>query len=495
MNEIAQAIGRIPMIGALAPLCSIMVAAVVSLMIVAFKKGKALAAEPYIAIAGLLAAISVAWFAWPAASAGGSPALLTDRLALAGIEIICAAAICAVLISRPYLAVHGEGRGGFYGLVLLSVFGMSALAFAGDLIAILIAMEAMSVSLFALTGFMRDRPQSVEGSLKFFMMSAFATAFYCMGLAFIIGSLGSTSLATIAQRFDYVASGEGRSVFLFGIAMVFSGLALKVAAVPFHAWAPDALDGAPTPASLLICTSARAAALIAFLRLASAVAAPGGELWHGMAAAISAATILWGALAAMRQESIKRMLSYLSIAGGGLMLAVLPSLAQAGSMMTRALLFNLIAYSISMAGAFAALVALGLGPGEPLDQRHLCGLSRTRPWSAAALSLFLLSLAGLPPTLGFTGRFYLIMAVAKAGDVALAAVAAAGSAIMLACVLRPVSAMYFREPSQQARPHATTGLAGSSLLIAVMLACALAVIAFGIFPQNLLAFVYASSPL
>lgn len=462
----------------------------------AAKKGAFLSAERFIVIAGLAASMALAWFIWPRVAATEVQALLTDRLAIAGMMIICAAAMCSVLISQPYLAAHGEKRSGFYGLILLSVIGMCALVFAGDLIAILIAMESMSIALYALAGFLRERPQSIEGSLKFFMMSAFAAAFYCMGLAFIFGSLGSTSLATIAQRFEYVLSGEGRGVFLFGIAMVFAGLALKVAAVPFHAWAPDALDGSPTPVTLLIATSAKAAAFIAFLRLASAVAVPGGALWHGMASVIAAATILWGALAAMRQESIKRMLCWLSIADGGFLLAALPSLANAHAVMTRALIFSLVSYSVSMIGAFAALVALGFRPGEPLDQRHLCGLARTRPWSAAAFSLFLFSLAGLPPTIGFMGRFYLMISMARAGDVALVAVAAAGMAVMLLCVLRPVSAMYFRDqPASFSAAREGDGSRGTSILVGVMLAAALAVAIFGIFPQDILAFVYASIPL
>ena len=478
----------------LSPLIALLMAAAAALLFSAFRRRIPAFAEPAIALVGLAASVAFAWILWPEAGAAAWGSLVLDRMALASVMVISTTTAMAVLISPAYLEAHGEQRPGFYGLVLLASFGMAALAAAGDLIAILIAMESMSIALYALSGFLRDRPQSVEGAIKFFIMSAFATAFYCMGLAFIFGSLGSTDLAVMAERFEYVLSGEVRSVFLFGLAMVSVGLALKVAAFPFHAWAPDALDGSPTPVSLIIATSAKAAAVIAFFRLAAAIAAPGGVLWHHLAWGIAAATMLWGSLAALKQESVKRMLAYISIAQAGFMLMTLPSLAVAHAPLARALLLYIIAYSLSMAGAFAVVVALGLKPGEPLDMRHLCGLSRRRPWVAAALALFLLSLAGMPPTLGFFGRYYLVMTVVRAGDVGLAIVAAAATAILFACCARPIVAMYFREEGGRLRLEAPRGrVAYFSALVAVMVLAALAVGIFGLLPQDLLAFVTASA--
>jgi len=494
MNDSFESTALAMLLESFSPLLVLLVAAVVALMVSAFARRENSRLEPAIALAGILIAMFLGWYVWPRAGAVSVPAMAMDRLALAGLLIACVPSLMVVLISPAYFAARNAARPGFYSLVLLATFGMGTLMACRDLISILLALMLMSMALYALVAFLRGRPQSVEGALKFFIMSAFAAAFYCMGMAFIFGSLGSTDLSTIAHRFDYVLSGEGRSVFLFGLAMVSSGLALMVTAVPFHAWAPDTLDGSPTPVALLIATSAKAATLVAFLRLAMSIAAPGGVLWHHLAWGISAATMLWGALASLGQSSLKRLLAYISISNAGFLMMALPSLAIAGEGMTRALLMYLIAYCVSMAGAYAALVSLGLTPGEPVDVRHLSGLAKRRPWLSAGLTLFLLSLAGLPPTLGFFGKYYLIYEAAGAGDISLAAVAGLASVISLVSLLKPVSAMYLREAVSGRRAGSLRSLqVHRGEILAVMLIMALAVVFFGLLPGNLLAFVYSSA--
>ncbi len=479
---------------ALTPLFALLLAAGSALIYVAFSKQRNYVIEATIAAAGLIIAVACAWYLWPYAEAIKGTTLATDRLAMVGMIILGMAAIFVTLISPAYFTARGECRSGYYGLVLLAALGMSTLVMAADLITMLIAIETTSLTLYALTGYLRERPASVEGALKYFIMGAFATAFFCMGIAFIFGSLGSTDLGIIAARSAYVSSGEGRSVFLFGLAMIVAGLAFKVAAVPFHAWAPDAYDGAPTPVSMLLATAAKASAFVAFLRIALAIAGPGGIMWHHLAWGLAAATIIWGNLAALRQQNIKRMLAYSSIAHAGYMLIAFPLLAHAPVAMARALLLYIIAFVISTAGAFTAVTAVGLAPGEPVDIRHLSGLSKKKPYVSAGLALFMISLAGFPPTLGFFGKYYLFMAAVKAGDVALVVLAVLGTVVSVYYYLRPVVAMYMRkeiEKEMEAVPSSNT--ASYTAVVMVLAIAALFVIVFGILPQDLVALVQASA--
>jgi len=482
------------LVPSLAPILALLAASVAALAFQAFSRRRDLAVEAAISFAGLLAALALAWYLWPRAGVIPGLTLSSDRLAMVGIAIATAMTALVALVSPAYLASRGETRSGYFGLLLLSALGMGLLVMASDLITMLLAIEAMSLAVYALAGFMRDRPQSVEGAIKYFIMGAFATAFFCMGIAFIFGSLGSTDLSIIANRSAYVSSGDGRGLFLFGLAMIIAGLAFKVAAVPFHSWTPDAYDGAPTPVAMLMATATKAAAFIAFLRLALAIAGPGGTMWHHLAWGLSAATIVWGNLAAMRQQNIKRMLAYSSIAHVGYMLIAFPLLATAPVALARALLMYIIAYSISTAGAFAAVSALGLAPGEPVEIRQLSGLSRRKPLLSFVISLFLLSLAGVPPTLGFFGKYYLFLNAVGAGEVKLVVIAVFGTVVSFYYYLKPVAAIYFRkeiardmEPAEMSNPSFYTAV------VAVLAVAAIAVIVFGIFPQNLLALIQASA--
>jgi len=470
------------------PLLAILCAAVATLIVAAFTEEDDSQLPWIIALVGLSAGFVLAWYLWPKTPAGPILMLSFDRISIVGWIIVIMSAISAAAMSLTYLARHEIRSSDYFALMLLATFGMGILISGSDLISILMGLEIMSVGAYALTGYLTKRASSVEGAMKYFLMGAFATAFFVMGIAFIFGSAGSTDLATISSRAVAVVSTEGRAFFLFGIAMTLVGFGFKVALVPFHAWAPDAYDGAPTPVASFMATGVKAAAFIAFIRFASAAAVHGGLLWHHLVFALAVITMIIGNLAAIRQDNLKRMLAYSSIAHAGYILVVFASISADPSGSMRAIILYLFAYVIMTAGAFAILVAMESEVGEPVDINRLSGLSHRRPFIAAAFTIFMLSLAGFPPTLGFFGKYYLFLAAVKNGDAWLVVVAVLASVISVYFYLRPIMVMYFREEKESQTPAAAT-----PAIVAIIALAALAVIVFGILPQNLVALVQGSA--
>lgn len=469
-----------------APLLVILAASAVVLVGAALSEEERPHLPGTVALAGLVLAFLLVWRLWPQAPPKPIAMLSLDRFAMMGWMISIIAAVFAAMLSIPYLAMRDVPKPDFYGLLLISTFGMGILAAGSDLVTILLGMETMSLAAYALTGYLRGREASIEGALKYFLMGAFATAFLIMGIAFLLGSTGTTDLALMASRSRDVVSGEGRAFFLFGVAMVVTGFGFKIAAVPFHSWAPDAYDGAPTPVTAFMATGIKAAAFVAFMRIALSAGSAGGVLWHHLIFAISIATMFFGNLAAIRQDNLKRMLAYSSIAHGGYLLVIFPSISVDPTGAMRAIILYLVSYVLMTAGAFAAVVAIGLAPGEPVDINALAGLARRRPVLAAAFALFLVSLAGFPPTLGFFGKYYLFLAAVRNGDVWLVVAAVLASVVSVYYYLRPVVVMYFREGREEREASL------SPLVVAVLAITAMAVITFGILPQDLVAFVQGS---
>jgi len=444
---------------------------------------------PLLALTGIVIAFTLSWQRWLCESFSPyiTEMLLFDRLSFFVWLLVLLAAAFTVLLSIPYLSARGFSKPEYYGLILLSTFGMGCLVSAGDLLMVYLGIETMSLAVYVLAGFLRTREASNEAALKYFLIGAFASAFLLLGIAFIFGSAGTTNLGVLANRSQEIMTGDGRSFYLFGMAMILIGFGFKVAAVPFHAWAPDVYDGAPTPITTFMATAVKAAAFIAFLRVGISAFRATGDLWISILTAGSIITMFVGNLAAIAQENIKRMLAYSSIAHAGYILVAFPAIVNDPQGVGRAVLFYLTAYILMTAGAFAVVVAMGLGKEEYVEINRLAGFSKKRPVMAAVLTLFLLSLLGIPPTVGFFGKYYLFLTAVKSGFVWLVVIAVINSALSAYYYLRPIVVMYFgrEEEAQVAEPL-------SPFVVAVIAVTSLGVAYFGIFPANLLAIVSKS---
>ena len=367
--------------------------------------------------------------------------VVLDPFALFFNVVIGYATGLVILLSMDYIRREGQEAGEFYILILLSSLGMMLMASAGDLIIVFLGLETMSIALYVLTGFFRHRLEAGEASLKYFLMGAFASGFFLYGIALIFGATGSTNLDRIANA---VAAGAGRDPMLaVGFGLLLVGFGFKISAVPFHMWAPDAYEGAPTSITAFIATGSKAAAFSSLLRvlLTSLRGAPLD--WPMLMWGMAAITMTVGNVVALAQQNIKRMLAYSSIAHVGYMLV---GVVAGGSLGNGSVLFYLLVYTFTTAGAFGAVLLLERNGREAVQLADYGGLATRHPVLAVALSVFLLSLIGIPPTAGFVGKFYLFGAAVKSGYVWLAVIGVLNSAVAAYYYLRLIVFMYMREP-------------------------------------------------
>jgi NADH-quinone oxidoreductase subunit N len=402
--------------------------------------------------------------------------IVLDGYALFFHLVICYAAGLAILLSTDYLRRQGVESGEYYALLLFATVGMMLMASAGDLIVVFLALELMSLSLYVLAGFFRTRLASSEAALKYFLLGAFASSFFLYGIALIYGATGSTSL-------EGIASAEGRgSMFLVGSALLLVGFGFKISSAPFHMWAPDVYDGAPTTVTALIATGSKAGAFGALGRvLAGSV---GDVQWAALLWGLAAVTMTVGNVVAIAQSSLKRMLAYSSVAHVGYMLV---GLVAGGSIGTGAVLFYLLAYTFTTAGAFGVVVLLERSAGEGVHLADYGGLARRHPVIAFVLSLFLLSLIGIPPLAGFAGKFYVFGAAVRSGYVGLAVLGVLNSAVAAYYYLRLLVYMYMREPEAGAVDCVPSFAGGLALAVALI-----GVVALGVLPAPLIDLAQAS---
>ena len=427
------------------------------------------------------------------AGPGGQPllgAFVTDNLTQVARLIFIGAAFLVALLAAGYQPRSNPGE--FFGLILFSTAGMCLMAGAQELILAFVALELASISQYVLAGFFRDDKRSPEAGLKYFLFGVFSSAIllYGMSLAYgltagahLIGPDGSPVIGTL---FSAVAQAGATSTPLLLLAMVFilAGIGYKIAAVPFHSYAPDVYEGAPAVVTAFIATASKTAGFVLLYRLltaafpaaAGAVTPLGG--WSALLLIIALATVLFGNLAALPQQNAKRLLAYSSIGHAGFVLLALllwPNTSfGAREFATQSLLYYLVAYTISNIGAFGALAVISEAVGGD-DLRHLDGLARRNLPLAMMLTVFVLSLAGVPPLAGYWGKFFVFMAGYRAGAVWLVAVAVLATVIALAYYLRLLKAMWFNPPTDEA-PIRTPPTMQAALVISIVLVLVLGVL-------------------
>jgi NADH-quinone oxidoreductase subunit N len=394
--------------------------------------------------------------------------------------IVCGAAFLAILGSIGYLQRDDLDAAEFCALILFATAGMGVMAGAHELLTAFIGLEMSSIASYILASYRRDAPRSNEAAMKYFLLGSFATAFFLYGIALSFGATGSTHLDLMTP----LANDSAHTLLKIGLGFIFVGLAFKVAAAPFQLWTPDVYEGAPAPVTALLSTGPKAAAFALALRILGSVDAA-APLWFWALWVAAALSMFAGNLSAIVQTSVKRMLAYSSIAHAGYILVALTAACatdhpEAG---IAAALFYLVGYAIAKMGAFLIVAQLG-GPGERhVDIEDFTGLARRQPAMAACLSLFLLSLLGLPITAGFLGKFYVFNAALESNLIWLAILLALNSVIGSYYYLRVIVAMYMREPAAEiaAEPVPWT------LSVALWIAAAGTVFA-GLFPARIIDF-------
>jgi NADH-quinone oxidoreductase subunit N len=399
---------------------------------------------------------------------------IADRSALVLDLLIGVVTAMTLVLFHNFSREHAFERDEFPALVLFVASGMIMVVHATHLLSLLIGIETMSLAAYVLVASHYRSSPGAEGALKYFLMGAMATGFFVYGMALVYGtSGGELSFAGIGAR---AAAAGGNPLFMVGVYLILVALLFKVAAVPFHMWLPDAYEGAPTPVTGFMATGIKAAALVGLVRLfGTAFAAPavsqGHAGWARIIGMVAFASMTLGNLAAIRQESVKRMLAYSSIAHAGYLLVGVSALGFGVASARPALIFYLMAYSAMTLGAFAVAAWVGRKGDERLRVDDWSGLAKRRPALALAMTLFLLSLAGFPPTGGFFGKFYLFRAAVERPELIWLVVAAVlNSVISVYYYLRIVVAMYFRDRPEEFKsyPSLATGVVLAFLVVLVI---------------------------
>jgi NADH-quinone oxidoreductase subunit N len=415
-----------------------------------------------------------------------TPWIVVDRFTLFFDMLLCFGGAVSALLAGGYLPEYQLERGEFYALLLFATFGAMVLAAAGDALTLFLGLETMSIGAYAMTAFRRSSPRSAEAALKYFLLSSFAAAILVYGFALLYGATGHTDLTSIGAAAH--AAPAHNPLLIVGAVLVLVGIVFKVSAVPFHAWTPDAYEGAPTPATTFMAVAVKAAAFAMLLRVLGF--SLGDEAWTSWAsgwppvmATLAVLTMTVANLIAGRQDSVKRMLAYSSIAHAGYALVGVTALMRDPAEAGASVLYYLLAYAVSTAGAFGSLILCGSRGREAVSYEDLSGLGKRHPATALGFSLFLVSLAGVPPTAGFFGKWFVFKAAIDSGLYWLAILAFVNSVIGAYYYLRVLVYMYMREPAAGA-PVAVPMRSG--YVTAALLVSAALVLALGLTPSRYL---------
>ncbi len=399
----------------------------------------------WLSLIGIVGAGFAAVSGWGTTVSSFSDSVVQDNFGTFFKLIFLVAAGLAVLISDQYMERENCNHGELYSLILFTTVGMMLMAAATDLMTLFLGLELMSVTLYVLAGFNRENIKSSESGMKYFLLGAFSTGFLLYGMALIYGVTGTTRIAKIAGLVTQVG-GASNAMLLIGMFLLLTGFLFKIAAAPFHMWTPDVYEGAPTPMTAFMSAGPKAAGFAALLRLLLVVFPVMKAEWSDLLWILAVLTMTIGNFTALRQDNIKRMLAYSSIAHAGYALV---GLVAANSTGTTGILFYMLSYAFMNIGAFAVIVLIGK-QGEPNGTvMDFAGLGQKKPLLAVVMSLFLFSLAGMPPTAGFIGKFYLFSGAVQEGYIWLAVIGVLNSAASVYYYLRVMVFMYFKPGEEQ----------------------------------------------
>lgn len=344
------------------------------------------------------------------------------------------------ILSLGYLEREERMPNEYYSLLLFSTLGMMIMVSSKHLLTVFVGLEVMSLSVYILCGLLRENPRSVEASFKYFLLGALASAFFAYGIALLYGSTGSLDIRDYSE---YAKAGEYSTLFMIGVSLLIVGLGFKIALVPFHMWTPDVYEGAPTSVTAYMAAGVKSAAFITFLRIFYTSFLPIIENWNEIIWLLAFITMTYANLVALVQDNIKRMLAYSSIAHAGY---ILVGFVTADKILASSILYYLIAYTFMNIGAFTCVILLGSKDDENLDLDSYSGLASRHPFVALCLTIFLLSLTGMPPLAGFMAKFYVFSAAIKANYIWLAIIGVLNSVVAAYYYLRVIMYMYFKEP-------------------------------------------------
>jgi len=430
------------------------------------------------AIVALVLALPAALMATPGPAFQGM--LVVDGMATFFRTLVIVVGLLIVFSSTDYLRREKQETGEYYALVLFSIVGQCVMVTANELIMIFIGLEISSIASYILAGFLRDDARNNESALKYFLLGSFATAFLLYGVAWIYGATGSTNLSEIRRA---LTSGAAPPEAMIGVAaaLIFVGLAFKISAAPFQGWAPDVYQGAPAPVSAFLTVGPKAAAFAVLMRVFLGTLETAASHWMPAIWVCALATMVVGNFAAIMQSNIKRLLAYSSIAHAGYVLVAVAANSGTGS---AAVMFYLAAYAFTNIGAFAVVTYFGRAGEKYVGIDDFAGLAQRQPAMAAMLTIFLLSLIGVPLTGGFFGKFYIFKAALDANLIWLTVLGLLNSAVAAYYYLRILVVMYMREPGESVEKLPP---AGALLQIAVY-GSAVGTVLLGVFPSLVLDF-------
>ena len=417
----------------------------------------------------LCAATLATFLLWKKGSSFVGGLFLCDAYAVFFKLVFSGAALVTVLFSDRYLLLTGIPQGEYFALLLFATSGMMVMVSGADLLSIYLGLEIMAIASYALVGLLKKESTSLEGALKYFLLGAFNSGILLYGIALLYGASGTTHLGGIAAA---LAKTSPSKMLLAGMGLLTAGLAFKISAFPFHMWVPDAYEGSPTPIAGFISVASKAASFAVLLRLSLTALSPLKGEWQNLFITFSVLTMTFGNLLALSQESLKRMLAYSSIAHAGYLLI---GLAVGTPLGIAAVLFYFVTYGIMNLGAFAMMILIAKKERRPESLEDFRGFAKEHPGWALCFLIFFLSLAGIPPSAGFIGKFYLFAGAIQSGLYGLAMVAVLNSVLAFSYYFRVVRGMYMME-GRSVEISPSRGLRLSLIFLALL------TVALGLYP-------------